>query len=51
MREAGSQTGVTEEAILREMSKYDPDRVKKLIKDLMKEGKIMEPRNGVYKEA
>lgn len=49
IRSQGSGPGASEEYILKEMHKFDRNRVLGLIKDLKNEGKIIEPKNGFYK--
>ena len=49
IKEVGTVNGATEDAITHAMSKFDPDRVRALIRDLKNEGKLIEPKNGLYK--
>jgi replicative DNA helicase Mcm len=48
---SGTDNKSSETEIISEMSKHnvDAERVLKLIRDLKNEGKLMEPRNGIYK--
>jgi len=49
IKEIGSGGSASEAAILTAMSKYDGDKVLALIRDLKNEGKLFEPKNGVWK--
>lgn len=50
IRDCGTPDGTaTEKAIMEKMAKFDPDKIRSLLRSLKNEGKLIEPRDGLWK--
>jgi DNA replicative helicase MCM subunit Mcm2 (Cdc46/Mcm family) len=50
IRDCGTPDGTaTEKAIMEKMVKFDPDKIRSLLRSLKNEGKLIEPRDGLWK--